>query len=86
VSHTKGPWRANGNGVHTETGQCVALGYMDPMEQRWDDARLIAAAPELLEACKGFVEQFGPYEDDSDKDTRRLLGEMKAAIAKAEGR
>jgi hypothetical protein len=53
--HTPGPWKANGNGVHRGTS-CVAIAY-DPSvasgvtDVTVSNARLIAAAPDLLEAC-----------------------------------
>jgi len=46
------------------------------------NARLIAAAPELLAACKEFVRKC----DDGEAKSRRSYAEMSAAIAKAEGR
>ena len=49
-AHTPGPWKASGNGVHAGM-RCVALTHFEPWEQRAADARLIAAAPELLEAA-----------------------------------
>lgn len=56
-----------------------------------DDARLIAAAPDLLEACKellGCVENaalmYTP-EDDEDDEIAEIIASGKYAIAKAEG-
>ena len=55
--HSPGPWKATGNGVHvwkaTKTGvefpfDCIATTHAEPQEQRQIDARLIAAAPEML--------------------------------------
>lgn len=57
---TPGPWYANRNGVHIKKGTaglCVACAY-DPNEPNQSNdvchanARLIAAAPDLLAACK----------------------------------
>jgi len=59
------------------------------------NAYLIAAAPELLEACKAWVAYLdapgdGYDEDGSDRitfeDEVRMPAAMRAAIAKAEGR
>ena len=51
-----------------------------------DRARLIAAAPELLEACKAVVrwaEVFGPI---TSENIEPFIQQCGAAIAKAEGR
>lgn len=49
----------------------------DPYEA---NARLIAAAPDLLEALKEYVRDFGGNED---ADSRRMVEKANAAIAKA---
>ena len=80
ATHTPGPWAAGlfaGNhqaSVHSEaTGRTVALVY-DPDNA---DARLIAAAPELLEALRDLqasVQKWAPTIDQS---------RARAAITKA---
>ena len=45
------------------------------------NARLIAAAPDLLEACKAMLHRFGHLDTDAGK--REATGEARAAIAKA---
>jgi hypothetical protein len=47
------------------------------------NARLIAAAPELLTACRVALDQYGPDGDHISEPARSIL---LAAIAKAEGR
>lgn len=54
IKHTPGPWTTTfGDSVITENGGCVAdcVGAMD-YETRKANARLIAAAPEMLEVLK----------------------------------
>lgn len=55
-------------------------------EQTIHNARLIAAAPELLEACESAINNYSAYLFDStgkhEDDTLRLL---KAAVIKATG-
>jgi len=63
-------------------------GLVAPPEERKDNARLIAAAPDLLEACKGALEaatiKLGTYAE-SEKAQNEIVWQLKAAIAKAEG-
>lgn len=67
--HTPGPWKI----VKSKFGD---LSIKSEVEA---NARLIAAAPELLEACKRAFDQ-------TDKDARPADWEMlRAAIAKATG-
>jgi hypothetical protein len=84
TKHTPGPWKA----------ECL---FKDL--DRWEiwgdgkivsshvfgksDARLIAAAPELLEACKLALECLSPF---SDEDTDGSKTTIRKAIAKAEGK
>ena len=94
--HAPGPWRVGGDDASTvigETGNVVAecCGYSDRATDayqrrkggRESNARLIAAAPELLAACTralGFVDSM------PDNDNVGLADCLRAAIAKAEGR
>lgn len=50
-------------------------------DEDWANARLIAAAPDLLEACKEFVRKVECGEARSTKS----YNQMKAAISKATG-
>ena len=84
VKHTPGPWHVerdddvvspDGVLVATAFGSCPGVTY-DP-ESAAVDARLIAAAPELLDALKTAVDNDG---DLFDREA------AIAAIEKAEGR
>jgi hypothetical protein len=57
-----------------ETGQALA------------NARLIAAAPDLLAACNAFLLVMDGEDDPSDEDIERALIATREAVAKAEGR
>jgi hypothetical protein len=86
--HTPGPWVIDPNDnlivmaedvrVVADCAHALAMGAMEAES----NARLIAAAPELLEALKA-VEDW----DDNEQDglPRRLTASVKAAIAKATG-
>lgn len=62
-------------------------GFGAPDERLTADARLIAAAPELLAACKLALHQFKSVEmsDVALDSDAAVLTQMEAAIAKAEG-
>ena len=93
-AHTPGPWRAVPQpgqtvGVHTYT-HCVMYGddsIADTLAEA--DARLIAAAPDLLAACREALERLlrihGPTTVAERDDIRRVRDLCRAAIAKAGG-
>lgn len=96
MSYTPGPWRQNGlfieGGSRPDQRICYAYGaYTDCADaEAKANARLIAAAPELLEALR---EILAHVESDTTQliagqctlcHTYRIIGH--AAIAKAEGR
>lgn len=76
--YTPGPWEASGNGVHKfqskHYGACVAVTHGD---QRHANAKLIAAAPDLLDACKAAAEWI-------DHRGNPIWRQLIAAITKAE--
>lgn len=88
VTHTPGPWNvgtsAQGREVVFLNGLTERHGGLGP-SQNWIDcnteanARLIAAAPELLEFVKDWLERQGT-------DNNYMVAKARAAIAKAEGR
>jgi hypothetical protein len=90
MKHTPGPWVASGNGVHFGT-ECVATTHMEPREQRQADARLIAAAPDLLEALRDLEKEFRRvfpiyyYSEPWAHDKNEKLKYAQAIIAKATG-
>lgn len=92
VGHTPGPWTVrediNGNGGLLRRGEQMGPNthvqsslQILPLE----DARLIAAAPDLLDACKRWIsERDSPAPCWAMK--KQAEDKMRAAIAKAEGR
>ena len=74
--HTPGPW---GVIAQSEMPESLRLLHVDGSEA---NARLIAAAPELLEACRNAKEVFDQWDGKPGKIEQRL----DAAIAKAEGK
>ena len=90
TSHTPGPWSYENEGqtVYVGEGQWIAQvrgwGWLQKMKngEAVQDAngRLIAAAPELLEALELLVDN--PYREGTESD-ERLRRIARAAIAKA---
>lgn len=91
--HTPGPWHLRVNPVHE--GQfdirCETYGYAplavvrgdkrSTMKKSFENARLIAAAPDLLEALLGFQKAW----DENRLVTSDEAAAIRAAIAKATG-
>lgn len=82
AKHTRGPWRVLRRGNQTGTRSVLVVGRANqPIcePKNFDDADLIAAAPELLEALQAFVDEVeGTFPFESLKSAR-------AAISKAIG-
>lgn len=80
--HTPGPWEVQNMTVFNSgcmfVANCDGLGDVDRMEISRANARLIAAAPDLLAALKVLVDNGGIGPEQMFRDAR-------AAIAKAEG-
>jgi len=100
MAHTPGPWdiifddaveriRLNGSTVYQVAD--VTDPYFPAGQPRynWADLRLMAAAPELLEALRSFIElhEDGSLHLDGSPSTEDpVITCARAAIAKAEGR
>lgn len=87
--HTPGPWRQNlylGGAYAIDhiapNGDILArVAVVDGLMESKANALLIAAAPDLLEACKKLITGW-----QSDTDTLQVaIDAARAAIAKAEG-
>lgn len=92
--HTQGPWEVMISGKHVfvnSDDECVCITHNNdslPPEKAIANARLIAAAPELLEACKDMVELLSRFINETSGDNRGTIVFLKVirdAIAKAEG-
>ncbi|MDY1510686.1 hypothetical protein SOK29_25370 [Pseudomonas aeruginosa] len=98
-THTPGPWQWNhGRLLHNVPGEYSDT-ILDIQDKVWrptdDDAKLIAAAPELLEACQAFSRMYGRLWDvvepsgsgflspESVKEYDAIHELMTTAIAKA---
>lgn len=87
TTHTPGPWmlQTSDSDIFVEVidspTEGVTLATLPADEVGYANARLIAAAPELLAALNTFL-LASDLKDDSQWEARRLA---RAAIAKAEG-
>lgn len=84
--HTPGPWECVSNIVRTVRSSDGSGGFLvaecpASIGSRLEDARLIAAAPELLAALNAMLTHMGMDEDEWNKPT---FDQARAAIAKAE--
>jgi hypothetical protein len=85
MAHTPGPWKAEDSfgtlglkNIFDNDGE-----YIGGVRNSDDNARLIAAAPDLLEACEAALEMWtnGASVGDWQRNSVKLI----AAIAKAKG-
>lgn len=94
TKHTPGPWTlSSGNPIKIFKNQGVALPIADVKVDLWDrmssdeaiaNARLIAAAPDLLDSCIGMIEYLDKnYPWSLSEPLKSLKSGMVAAIAKA---
>lgn len=99
MSHTPGPWTVagipKGYGIERITANGlvnIAVLPRDRVAERRDEvdanAQLIAAAPDLLEACKATLDQIRAYAQDIPPLCRKSVIDhlLATAIAKATGK
>jgi len=80
VSHTPGPWKQE-HAIYRYY-EITREGYWVARTRGAENARLIAAAPELLKALQAMLTHMGMDEDEWNKPT---FDQARAAIAKATG-
>ena len=86
LQHSPGPWKATGNGVHVGI-DCIAITHADTKEQRIIDARLIAAAPDMLRLLRVLSEKSESGADTKDEwyVWRDAMQDAKALITRLDG-
>jgi hypothetical protein len=88
TGYTPGPWVHDpiADDVITATGEAICVPPDDYDEDAWQrNAPLIAAAPELLAACK-FAHMVMHGNGVFEAREKALMEKLEAAIAKAEAR
>lgn len=93
AKHTPGPWMIQGQwSTNRGMAECIEAkdwgiigAWIDIGNEKYANAKLIAAAPELLKAlelAEGYIDA-NRDKDDPVSDEAWLLGTIRAAIAKA---
>ena len=90
TQHTPGPWQVKPsnneitNADHGRLPFAIVAGYLliGATYENGKDARLIAAAPDLLKALNAMLTHMGMDEDEWNKPT---FDQARAAITKATG-
>lgn len=90
AQHTSGPWhigaRAFERAVYGERGEEIAVfSGLIPADEELANARLIAAAPELLNACELFEQAIAVNRHNLTREMRAAIDAARAALAKAKG-
>jgi ATP:corrinoid adenosyltransferase len=88
--HTPGPWLAAGKHITQDDGGVIAYttAYAKPTPRQLADARLIAAAPDLLEALQEVLKHekwHAAVADEVTPAARAAIRKADAVIAKATG-
>jgi len=88
--YTPGPWRTTG--LNVRSGDALVAVVVDqwayektPEPEKNANARLIAAAPDLLEALKTMVRAFHTYAPKTEGAEYNCVIDARAIIAKATG-
>ena len=89
AKHTPGPWLADGASVYEERDDfSVICNFWSSSLPEWEaNARLIAAAPDLLEALEQLVIEYDDVElaNAEPSSLTAAFNAARAAIAKAKG-
>jgi hypothetical protein len=86
--HTPEPWVVNGSAIETDyASDNVAIAHIYDTDENGPNeyvanAKLIAAAPDLLEACEAVIKYFGNPNKRTQFDVER---DLLTAIARAKG-
>ena len=84
AEHTPGPWKAKGGLILHGNGKSTIVDPMMPTNERYANARFIAAAPDMEKALEMYIQA----EDSDPTFVEQFIwaGEAaRAALAKARG-
>lgn len=82
MSYTPGPWMTNGRAIEQREEPSLVIGYTEDEENDdWrDNARLIAAAPDMHRVCKDLRAELYKNKLDRQLDPD-ILGRLDAVIS-----
>ena len=87
MAHTPGPWKVDKSGFNVIRSTApITIAMTQPSTHMKANARLIAAAPELLEALKTLDNIERGMQGWHEDAKANVWARARAAIAKAEGR
>lgn len=89
IEHTPGPWRVGPYYKHEVVSDhgVICCAHLDTGETR-ANAKLIAAAPDLLEALEAFIEwdnYHGKIYSENNPSIGKLLAQARTAVRTAKG-
>ena len=88
AKHTPGPWKVRRNGAggwSIDPARGMGVARTGPWCREAEaNARLLSASPDLLTACKAWIDYLADPDAGDDRTEDVLLAAMRAAIAKAE--
>jgi hypothetical protein len=87
ASHTPGPWHFDGESIYSDAAEVIVsrpqyVGGANHNE-RTANARLIAAAPELLEALEALLDP--SLSSDNPVELEAVFAKARAAVSEAKG-
>ncbi len=91
MTHTPGPWAIEGKFVKEEATRYQDFICKEPEgfyqnDDKWKaNARLIAAAPDLLAALEEAIELFDQDDNDLTLAGKRIVSRWRATVEKATG-
>lgn len=97
MEHTKAPWKVSEGttkesfkdgdyfkNIYSSDGFACGRAYGETVDECIATAHLIAAAPELLDGCKAFIDFLGT--DLTYTEIAAIKSEIRKLIAKADGK
>ena len=88
ATHTPGPWKVSSHQTQIHSERCGLVAILEEFTEKSTthaNARLIAAAPELLEQCKLFEKVLTHLINSGDSGADLERDKLREILAKVEG-